>query len=61
MESTLEVLEAKARRDYEAVKARKRLRYRFARNLGFNSAQAKLLSGRSERYIAELTKLKASQ
>ena len=53
---TLADIQAHATRDYEALKERKRRRYRFARDLGFNSKEAKLLSGYSEARIMQLAR-----
>lgn len=50
----LEGLQDQAERQYVALKARLRRRYRLARDLGFNAKMAKLLSARSEVYISRL-------
>ena len=49
-------LQAKAKRDYEAMKDRRRRRYRLARDLGFPPTEAKLLSAYSEARIMQLMK-----
>ena len=54
--SSLAALQAKAEEQYTNLKARKRSRYRLARALGFSAREAKVLSGRSELYIATLSK-----
>lgn len=50
----LNTLQQEAVRQYKLVKARKRKRYRLARDLGFDPPEAKVLSGRSETYIRVL-------
>ena len=47
-------LQQEAKRQYALMKARKRERYRLAKDLGFSSTEAKVLSGRSETYIRAL-------
>lgn len=54
--TALDALRQEAERQYLDLKARKRRRYRLARDLGFSAKEAKLLSGRSELYIATLAK-----
>ncbi len=47
-------LRQEAKLEYEGKKARLRLNYHLARDLGFSAQEAKLLQGRSEDYIRDL-------
>ena len=53
-------LKTKADFDYEAMKERKRQRYRLARDLGFSAREAKLLSGYSQARIVQMAKDRAN-
>ena len=50
----LQSLLLEADRKYQELKARKRRRYRLARDLGFSVGEAMLLAGRSELFISKL-------
>ena len=53
---TLSDVREQAFLDYEALKERKRRRYRLARDLGFSATEAKLMSGFSEARIMQWMK-----